>query len=281
MECSRILRFRPASPTMLSVALLLIAGCNVDYQNWTPAAFPFDWTSDGPTANKQPLYPSTPAALASLADPPVHRFLLELKPNNVTIRSVSIVVNGAQHAMMPVTGASQLYSYQSPNECTPQYSYYMTVEYRVSAPYAVGPAEIGTSQQPLVANVAGFGALAWWVKGTEALTSNGTIRLVQGTGDAPVVLQNLSSSRKRIRGFGFSTTDPDAAKFSAVDRPTLPAILNCGQKAEFKVRWAPTAGDYNDQTDMLIMTDTEISPGNWRTDPSPLLIRLQGVPHPG
>lgn len=279
MKHSALSSFRPTRSIGLPIMALLLAGCSLDTKNWTPKSFPYDFLNDGPSETNKPLYDSTtPGKLAELVNSPAHRFLLEVKPTNVTVRSVQITVGGASHQMTPVSG-SHLYSYQSPSECNQRYSYFMTVDYAVNFPYSVGPARVGTPESPLVADVTGFGALAWWVMDTEAQTGNGTIRLVQNAGDVPVVLQNLSSSRKRVGGFGFSTIDPVAAHFSVVDRPTLPAVLSCGDKVTFKVRWSP--GSPNEQTLMVIITDTEISSGNWQRDQNPIVITLNGVPHPG
>jgi hypothetical protein len=255
-----------------------LTACSVDTKNWTPKSFPFDLVNDGPSETSKPLYNNTPSKLVELLSSPAHRFLLEVKPNNVTVRTVRITVNGSDYAMTPVSG-SHLYSYQSPSECNQRYSYFMTVDYAVNFPYSVGPARVGSTENPLVADVAGFGALVWWVISTEAQSGDGTVRIVEGTGDVPVVLQNLSASRRRVGGFGFSSTDPVASHFSVVDRPTLPAVLNCGDKVSFKVRWSP--GSPPEQTDMVIFTDTEISPGNWRHDQSPIVITLQAVAQPG
>jgi len=115
-----------------AVALLVLTGfligCSVKLANRTPQEFPWQYARDS-VATQEALYPSsTPQQIEDFGKNPAHRFILEIKPMNVSDVRAYVTVNGIEHPMQGSGGG--LWTFESTNECQASYSYHYRVRYK-------------------------------------------------------------------------------------------------------------------------------------------------------
>lgn len=258
----------------LAVSLLLLAACSVELRDQTPPEQPWHGGElAGPDAY---LYPgSTPQEISTLGMSPRHRFLLEVRPGNVSNIQAYITVNGTERRMQG-SGAG-LWTFESPDECQAGYSYHYRVRYRAAFS---GSQEktLGSAVAPLSTTVTGFGEPVWFQELGVPSSTDGEVHFVAGAlEEATVVVQNLRSTP--IVPYSIALTSvagaPDNSRFQVLDVPVLPRQLDCGESLSFKVRWVPPSPT-STSTGALGIWANPVGGAAWfRT------LTLRGHPHPG
>ena len=253
-------RFMQTSLIVL-VSIMVLQGCSLSLKNHTPAEFPYVGYRDTPAST---LYINTYVKLESLSYYPAHRFLLEVKPKNVTNIRAYVVLDGVQH-LMDGSG-SGLWTYESPNQCQNQYSYRYFVRYRAGL-YGNKVKTLGSPEEPLIVNVSAAGQESWFVPGESVRTGDGTITLYPY--DAKdIVIQNLAPYPVRIIQLWFYNRPGelnDNNKFELLSLPTLPFDLSCGESITVRVHWKTEPPDYSDKGVIFVnMSKDPVGTGNYQ-----------------
>lgn len=226
-----------------------IGACGVDLRNQTPPEFPYQ-ASHVPSQSNV-LYPgSTPAELTQLMRNPAHRFLLEVRENNVRNVQAFVTVEGTERPMTPPAGGTNgLWTYEQVPTCSTQYTYHFRVSYRVTINNQ--SQELGSASSPLRVSVRGGGDVIWFEPGgsvrVSASPGNAAISFVEGFPTSKtIVIQNLRTSRTMVYGIQLTSVTPansfqlQGVPAAAAGPPPPPAQalwLNCGQTLRFSIQW--------------------------------------------
>jgi hypothetical protein len=208
--------------------------------------FPYVGYRDVP---EETFYTNTYDKLAALESKPAHRFLLELKPKNVSDVRASVILNGVNHGMVEYGNGAQggLWTYESANQCQERYSYYFRVKYKAGL-YGNKSVTLGSPQDPFIVNVTAYGKEIWFVPGEGVRVGDGSITLYPHD-SKDLVVQNLAPYPVRIIQLWFYSRPGelnDNNKFELRDLPTFPYDLLCGEFLKVKVYWKTEPPDYSD-----------------------------------
>lgn len=232
-----------AKACLFSVVFIMSA-CSVQLNNVTPSEFPYISWKHHPSTT---LYTSTYDKLRALESEPAHRFLLEVKPKNVTNVEPLVYYNGTYHNMTNLNLG--LWAFESENQCQGSYEYFFKVKYRAGL-YGDQSETLGSSTEPLKVEVSNFGKLSWFSPTSGAM--GGSINDGSTAGDLDfkssgpgamivrdIKIQNLSASQATINAITLPSEFPDNNRFTIREAPTLPVVLNCGESVTFNVLWNP------------------------------------------
>jgi hypothetical protein len=243
------------------LSFIVIQGCTVHLKNLTPPEFPYVSWRDAPQST---YYPQTYNELRGYTSNPEHRFLLEVKPENVSNVRAVVNVNGQDYQMDGSGGG--LWKYESTNKCQQEYNYWYHVHYKAGW-YGNKVKNVGSAAQPLNVKVSSYGHESWFVPGQGVQTGDGSIR-IQAFDSEYIVVQNTAPYPVRIIQFWFYTRpgEPnDNAKFELLDLPTLPHQLNCGASVKVRVHWKTEPPDYSDKAYILLnMSKDPAGTGNYQ-----------------
>lgn len=231
---------------VVAIAATVSVGCTVDAKNFTPPEQPWDFVRDN-AALLTALYPaSTPNEVRDLVtNQPGHRFLLELKPRNVSNVSASVTINGTEYPMQRYAGGTGGGTWHAtpPSECNATYTYNFRIRYSAglfgSQAYTLG------DPTPFTATVTGFGTPIGYVPpfGPTVLGAGVLPHINVGfatSNPRTVVIQNLRSNPIQVQFIYMDTSpidSPDATQFQLTNTPALPVDLVCGGKLAFQVAW--------------------------------------------
>jgi len=254
------MKMKRLTSILIILSFIVIQGCSVSLKDHTPEEFPYIAWRDTPDST---FYTRTYDELRAFYLNPEHRFLLEVKPKNVSNVRAVINVNG-QDYQMDGSGAG-LWKYESTNKCQQEYSYWYHVHYKAGM-YGNKVEKLGSTEQPFTVKVSSYGQENWFVPGQGVQTGDGTIRVQPFDGDS-IVIQNTAPYPVRIIQLWFYTRagEPnDNSKFTLHDLPTLPYQLNCGDSVKVRVHWNTTPPDYSDKALILLnMVKDPAGTGNY------------------
>jgi hypothetical protein len=261
------------------VLINLLVGCTVKLADHTPQEFPWQEARDRLNPDEVLYSVSTPQQIADLGENPAHRFILEVKPKNVSDIRAYITVNGVEHPMQGSGGG--LWTYESTNECQASYSYNYRVRYKAGL-YGQRTSTLG-SATPFSTAVTNFGDAIWYEPGGAPTTNEGSVYFVApgqpgsvGITEVTIVVQNLRNTAIVPYSIGFADLPgyPDNAQFEVINVPVLPVQLNCGDSIRFQVKWNPPSSTAISFGALRILANS-IGGSDWSAT-----VLLNGVPHP-
>lgn len=240
---------------LLSSAWLFLAGCgSISYKDQTPAEMPYVVVRDFLPFD-QYILTDTPEFIGELVYEPGHRFLVEVKPRNVTTIDVDVVVNNVFYPMTQVDGG--LWTSIVPFQCTEEYEYYYSIYFSgFGNPGKVVISDIYTTEITGWGNVIwysppGYVDMAPYLKDKLMLSPDTSI--LPGIPEAFIVIQNLTNEPVVLYGIQISDDivgvthneefSLDGVPANASGPPVPPAdwvTLECGEALVFRVIWDAT-----------------------------------------
>lgn len=265
----------------LSVAacLSITTGCAVSLRDHTAHEFPSDLRDRRPAS--QTLYTgSTPQEVVEASADFKHKFLLEVKPKNVSNIRAFVNVDGQEHAMSEHDGSTGkglfVYAPETPDCSKDAYQYYYRVRYNAGAYGAKTKYLKDDNDQPFEALVLGSGRYVWWSSRSYAVTGNGSISMratMDGEGKRTrLYIQSLTQSPMRVSFIGLSSSG-DTEKFALENMPSS-RELRCQDFLTFDLVWTPVPPDFEDSIRLAFEVEFDMGGGNWVDDTAPVIINI-------
>lgn len=282
-------------PLLISVVTLTLSACGVTAKNHTPHTFFWrDWKTSDSFGPPRTLHGHETEQLIQFLGSDVqrkHRFMLEIAADSlVSNLEPSVNVNGIEHPMLPSATplAQKLWTYES-GECNADYVYFYRLKWRVPV-FGEQTRRIPAGSQSDAVTVDGFKDLVWYALGRPLPNTMEKYKSLPISLNGPkgsVKLRNQPGSPKknslRIEDIKLPSS-ADEAKFG-VQKPPLPAVLNCGDEIAFEVKWKAQrdhydpAKNYDERTTIHIYYATTPDEGKtWVPVATPYAIPVQTFP---
>lgn len=242
-------------PLLISVATLILAACSAIPKSHTPPTF--FWKASDSFGPSSTLHGHETEQLIRFYGSDIqrkHRFMLEIAAGSlVSNLEASVNVNGIEHPMLPSDTplAQKLWTYES-GECNADYVYFYRLKWRVPV-FGERTLRYPDGSQSDVVTVDGFKDLVWYALGrplpnTMEKYKSLPISLHGPRGFVKLRNQLVPTTSLRIEDIKLDPSSADKDKF-VLQKPPLPAVLNCGDEIAFEIKWKAPTGDYDPAKD--------------------------------
>jgi hypothetical protein len=242
-------------PLLISVVTLTLSACSVTPKSHTPLTF--FWKASDSFGPSSTLHGHETEQLIRFLGSDVqrkHRFMLEIAADSlVSNLEASVNVNGIEHPMLPSDTplAQKLWTYES-GECNADYVYFYRLKWRVPV-FGEQTLRYPAGSQSDAVTVDGFKDLVWYALGRPLPNTMEKYKFLPISLHGPkgsVKLRNqlVPTTSLRIEDIKLDPSSADKDKF-VLQKPPLPAVLNCGDEIAFEIKWKAPTGDYDPAKD--------------------------------
>ena len=181
-------------PLMTFLTVIFVTACSVVTKNHTPAVFP-TLRSSLPDATNM-IVGNNLGELYNNFSTVDHRFYLEVAAG-VLVRDIqpSIILNGEEYKMSGSQNGRGIWTFDSPDQCTENYSYYYKTSYSVPLSNGKKIALLGSPSESYTTSVNHFGEVVWYTnREIQEVAQPAEFDMGLGNVQLHIIVKNLSGS---------------------------------------------------------------------------------------